>query len=412
MTQDHDARWTWLRDRMPVTQHTAYMNCGWSGPLSTPVIEAMQDRLHLELTRGPTTRAVLDDRSECTERLRALAARLLGADVDEIAITGNTTTGINIAVNGLRLGAGDGVVTTSVEHPGGLIPAYYLRQRGADLRFVGVEAADSPAEIVERFAGAIDARTRLVLISEISYSTGQRLPLQAITELAHARGAAVVVDGAQTAGHLPLDMHALGVDAYAITAHKWLCGPDGLGLLYARRDRIPDLEPTMVGGRAAATFDYAGDFEPEREQVTKFEVSTVSTALMAGAAAAITVYLDSGPAVVWDRVRALCRYAERRFNRIPTVELVGSRAEESRTGLFLFSVPQFDAAQLATYLEQKAAVVCRSVKQFNAVRLSLHVYNTEQEIDRAAAAIERVVAEGLPLDRAASPAQPSPNPEA
>ena len=412
MVEDQGERWAWLRARMPVTQHTAYMNCGWSGPLSMPVMEAMQERLHLELTRGPTTRAVLDDRLECTERLRAAAARLLGADAEEIAITGNTTTGINIAVNGLRLGAGDGVVTSNVEHGGGLIPAYYLRQRGADLRFVGVGAADSPAEIVERFAGAIGTRTRLVLISEISYSTGQRLPLQAITELAHARGAAVVVDGAQTAGHLPLDVHTLGVDAYAVTAHKWLCGPDGLGMLYVRRDRIPDLEPTMVGGRAAAAFDFEGSFEPERERMTKFEVSTVSTALMAGAAAAITLYLESGPAVVWDRVRALCRYAEGRFDSIPTVDVVSPRAEETGSGLFLFSVARYDAAKLAAYLEQEAAVVCRSVKQFNAVRLSLHVYNTEQEIDRAAEAIERVVTDGLPQDREASPVQPSADREA
>ena len=266
--------------------------------------------------------------------------------------------------------------------------------------------ADAPGEIVERFARAIDRRTRLVLLSEISYSTGQRLPLQEITALAHAHGAAVVVDGAQTAGHLPLDVHTLAVDAYAMTSHKWLCGPDGLGMLYVRRDRIPDLEPTMVGGRAAATYDFEGGFEPEREHVTKFEVSTVSPALIAGAAAAITLYLDSGPAAVWDRVRVLCRYAEERFDAIPDVRVVSPRAEATRSGLFLFSVPQHDAARLSTYLEQDAAVVCRSVSQLNAVRLSLHVYNTEEEIDRAAAAIGRAVADGIPQDIAAAPAGP------
>ena len=328
-------RWAWVRAHMPVTRHYAYMNCGWSGPLSTPVIEAMQDRLTLELAQGPTTRAVLDHRLECVERLRAGAARLVGADVDEIAITGNTTGGINMAVNGLRLGPGDGVVTSSVEHSGGIVPAYYLRRRGADLRIVPLGAADAPGEIVERFARAIDTRTRLVLLSEISYSTGQRLPLQEITALAHEHGAAVVVDGAQTAGHLPLDVHTLAVDAYAMTSHKWLCGPDGLGMLYVRRDRIPDLEPTMVGGRAAATYDFEGGFEPEREHVTKFEVSTVSPALIAGAAAAITLYLDSGPAAVWGpRARAL-PLRGRTLRRHPR----RSRGQSPRRGDAKWAVP-------------------------------------------------------------------------
>src|SRR5690606_472490 len=115
--------------------------------------------------------------------------------VDEIAITGNTTEGVNIAVNGTALQPGDGVVTTTVEHPGGLIPAYWSRERrGAALSLVAIDPGDGHGAIVERFDQAINDRTRLVVLSEISYSTGQLLPLRQITELAHARGASVVVD--------------------------------------------------------------------------------------------------------------------------------------------------------------------------------------------------------------------------
>jgi L-cysteine/cystine lyase len=106
------------------------------------------------------------------------------------------------------------------------------------------------------------------------------LPLRQIVEMAHARGATVVVDGAQTAGHVPIDVRATGVDAYAIPSHKWLCGPDGIGMLYVRRDRIADIDPVKVSMRAAASYDFDGHFEPQRNQVTKFEVSTMSTPTM------------------------------------------------------------------------------------------------------------------------------------
>ena len=396
---DPSERWAWLRERTPAARQYVYLNCGWSGPLSTPVVEAMHRRIDLELQHGPTTRVVTQDRMALGESLREAGARLLGCDADEIAITGNTTEGVNIALNGLGIGAGDVIVTTNVEHSGGLVPAYYLRERhGAELRFVSVAPSDSPGEIVERFDAALGASAAAVVISEISFSTGQLLPLREIIDLAHLRGATVIVDGAQTAGHVPLDMRALGVDAYAVPAHKWLCGPAGLGLLFVRRDRIADITPTKVGGRAAASYDFEGAFEPQREAITKFEVSTVSGTLIAGMVAAIEQYLESGPQAVWDRARELTRYAEQRFERIEGVTVVSSRSDASRTGLFLFAVAGLEPAPLATFLQRECAVVCRTVKQMSAIRLSLHVYNVEDDIERTAAGVERAIAEGIPDD--------------
>ena len=122
-------RWQWLRDRMPVTRDYAYMNSGWSGPLSTPVVEAMKARLDLELEHGPTTRRVMDDRVRLGERFRQVTAQMLNADADEIAIMGNTTEGVNVAVNGIDFQPGDQVVISTTEHSSGVVPAYYLRER-------------------------------------------------------------------------------------------------------------------------------------------------------------------------------------------------------------------------------------------------------------------------------------------
>lgn len=400
------ARWRWLREQIPVTRHYAYCNSGFAGPMSLPVAAAMSRRMELELEHGPRSQTARDDEARIERALRAAAAQLFAADPDEIVLTPNTTEGLNIALNGMDLAPGDVAVTTSAEHGGGMVPAYRLRdRRGLELRIVSTPAADSPAAILDRFAAAIDGRTRVVIVSEITFRTGARLPLAEIVWMAHAHGAVVVADGAQSAGHMPLDVRASGVDAYAVTSHKWLCGPAGAGFLYLRREHIAAWEPVKVGLTAAARWDADGAFEPAREDPRKFEVSTASAVLAAGALAALEQYQESGPAAVWDRVRELVRIAERRFAAIPGCAVTSPQTDEARTGLLLFTLRAptagtaelLDSAALAACLEQRAAVIARSVKG-EAVRLCLHLFNTEDEIERAAATVEAVARDGLPPD--------------
>ncbi len=401
-TADEHQRWIEWREQTPALREYAYMNSGFAGPERIAVHAAMRRRLDLELLHGSTSRRALDDRYELAERYRTVMGQLVGGvSPDEIAITGNTSEGINIVVNGLGLESGQCVVTTGVEHGSGIVPAYYQRARGCELAIVPIDAQDSPGQQLESFVAALDGAEcpiTLVILSEISYSTGQLLPLNAIVEETHRRGGLVLVDGAQTAGHIPIDVRESGVDFYAIPSHKWLCGPDGMGALYVREDLIPLVAPTKVSGRAAAEYDLEGGFEPEREKITKYELTTTATALIAGTIEAAEWYLDSGPVAVFERTRALNRYAEQRFGRIEGVTVVSPRHDATRTGLFCFTVDGLEAADVNAFLQQEAKVVCRSVAQFNSVRLSLHAFNSEVDIDRAAETVERAVIEGIPDD--------------
>ena len=396
-TTDRAARWAWVRSQTPAMERTTYLNCGFSGPLSLDVATAMQRRLDLEVQDGPLSRHVQEDKTAIMNRLRESGARMMGADTDEIAVTGNTTEGVNIAVNGTALQPGDRIVTTSIEHGGGMIPAYWARERrGADLAIVQLGPDDGPGSVVEKFDQALGDRAAMVIVSEISYATGQVLPMKSLVDLAHTRGATVIIDGAQTAGHIPIDVHESGVDAYAIPSHKWLCGPDGLGLLYVRKDRIADIDPVKVSGRLAQEYDFDGHFVPKTDDIAKFEVSTMSTPTAAGMLAAIDQYLEHGPDAVWDRVRELARIAADRFSRIPGVELASPRSDETRSGLFLFRPGDLDATAVVAWLFDEGRIACRAVPQVKAVRLSLNVYNNEEDIEHTAALVERALAEGIP----------------
>jgi selenocysteine lyase/cysteine desulfurase len=175
-----------------------------------------------------------------------------------------------------------------------------------------------------------------------------------------------------------------------------------MGALYVRRDLIPTLEPPKLGGRAAASYDHEGNWVPARDQITKFELTTISGPALAGAVAATEQYLALGQQAVWDRVRALNRYAEQRFARIPRVTVTSPQREETRTGLFSFALAGEEPAKVSAYLQQQARVVCRYVGEIGAVRLSLHCYNTEADIETAAQAIEQASRDGLPGEVAAA----------
>ena len=214
----------------------AYLNAGTFGPLPRATIAAMQAVERRELEEGRSSRAyfqrVLDER----EVLRAELARLLGTHPERIALTSSTTEGCNIVVRGLGVGPGDEVVTTDSEHPGlfgGLVAS------GATLRIATIRERPS-ADILSTIQAQITPRTRLIAISHVSWLDGAVLPVR---ELA-GHGVPVLVDGAQGAGAIPVNVEDLGADYYTISAQKWLLGPSATGALYVTPDQLADCRVT------------------------------------------------------------------------------------------------------------------------------------------------------------------------
>ena len=255
-----------VRAELPILAQTAYLNSGTAGPWPRSVVAAIESALRAELVRGRASPAGLPEFRPLLQQTRAWLAECVGADADEIALTHSATEGIDIVVWGLPWQPGDEIVTTSIEHRGVLVPVRAAAERcGLVVRVVDVGHGE-PARVLAAVADALTPRTRLVALSHVSFSTGARLDVAALAELAHAQGATLAVDGAQAVGVLPVDVHALGVDFYAFPGQKWLCGPEGTGGLYVARARQATLAATFVGtrsaGPAAAHYEWATLFRP------------------------------------------------------------------------------------------------------------------------------------------------------
>ena len=208
---------------------------------------------------------------------------MLNASPDEICHTENTTEGLNIVINGLSWRSGDEIITFDLEHSSVLIPSYFQRRRHeAVVKVLPLTTDESWDGILSKVEAALTERTRLVFLSHIQYSCGLRMPVREIRNLTRDRDILLLVDGAQTAGHISLDMMDLDCDFYAIPGHKWLLGSEGAGALYIRNDRIPQVEPMKVAGRAALPHGDPYQFEPNISSMDKFRLTSTSTALQAG----------------------------------------------------------------------------------------------------------------------------------
>jgi selenocysteine lyase/cysteine desulfurase len=222
--------WSGFQAQFPVLAACRYLNAGTEGPVPRAAVDAVRARLEADLGRGRIGAAYLDSLLDLAARARAAYAAVMGVSADDVALTESTTSGINTVLGGLRFGPGDEIVTSDQEHPGLLAPLRRLRVRD------GVKVTVAP---FARVAEAVSPRTRLIACSHVSWVGGEVADVPALV----GTGVPVLLDGAQGLGAIPLDLGALGVDFYAGSGQKWLCGPEGSGALYVRADRLADLEP-------------------------------------------------------------------------------------------------------------------------------------------------------------------------
>ncbi len=385
-----DARAEALRAQLPAVQTTGYFNTGSNGPIPTVAYEAADATARRELYKGRIVPGAYVENRERNRRFAAMAATIFGADTDEIALTHSATEGLGTALMGMTWNPGDEIVSTFEEHPGLMLPLALLARRfGAITRYA--EIGDGSSGVVEALEGQITSRTRVIAVSHVLWSTGAVLPLRQISDLARQHELMVVVDGAQSAGQVPVDLHDMGIDAYAMAGQKWLCGPEATGLLYVRRDRFADIAPTYA---RYGQFEPSGYFIPA-EGAKRYEIGEFYSPAIAAQEAALRWLRDEvGFDWAHDRIATLGAEFRRWLTSIDGVSVI--TPSEPMAGLVNFTVaglaPQEVTAQLfergytIRYVEIAPCTV--------SARASVGWWNTEEEVAGLAAAVADLAGRG------------------
>ncbi len=380
-----------LRDEIPVLRNLTYMNTGWSGPPPRAAAEAMQARVALEAEQGPTTPGVYESGREVQEEARRAAARLLGADVDETMVTRNTTEGLNIVLSGIDWKEGDEIITCNLEHGSVLSPSWHIAHRyGGSVRVVDLDPHDSYDAIVSKFAAAVTDRTRLIFVSHIEYSTGLRMPAAQLCRLAHDNGAEIMLDGAQTGGHIALDMHRDGFDYYSIPGQKWVLGYEGVGALYIRRDLIDSVHPAHTGGRAVIQDGEPGSpgsYRLNTSSMDKFLGGSGSVPLQTAFVEAAKFIESVGVPEIEARNVSLAARFKAQLAEISAVNVLSPMGDAQSAGLVSFAVAGQSADAVVARIWQDHRIVIRQVHYPESIRASLHFFNTEDEVDALAQAV-------------------------
>ena len=373
-----------IRQQMPATTKNLFLNAGSFGPLPSCVLQAMQEQMQEEWQNGRLGTAAFEAMGKIYGDARSSVARLLNADLNEIALTDNTGEGLNIITNGIQWHEDDEVITTTQEHMSLLAPLYQLRDRyGIVVRFADIgPAAERP--VLKAIADLVTPRTRLISISHVTWTTGAVLDINEVAYMGREWGIPVLIDGAQSAGAIPVDVKALGIDFYAIPMQKWLCGPDGTGALYVRSDALSYVSPTYVG---PWSIKHEEGLEWELlESAQRFEVGGRQTAAIAGQAAVLN-WLEQTVGHQWlfERIASLSGYAYKALSEVPGLTILTPQPGES--GLVSFKLEGRDDAEIVTYLRDKHNIYIRNIPTTKSLRISTGFYNTEEEIDKIVAAL-------------------------
>jgi len=377
-----------IRQQIPVTQKMTYVNTGMSGPSPTPVVEAIKARLDHELYEGPGSPEVRAEGLEIRDQAKQAVARLMNASPEEICLTKNTTEGLNHVMNGIAWQDGDEIVTCSLEHGSVLVPSHFQSLRhGVNVKVLTLETDEPRGSILDKIQAALTPRTRLIFLSHIEYSSGLRMPAKEIRQMIDGRGIMLLLDGAQTAGHIALDMKDLDCDFYSIPGQKWLLGPEGVGALYIRRDMIPQVNPSQVAGRATVSDHDPYRIQPVTDTMDKFLMTSTSAALQAGMLGGIRFVQDVGMDEIESRNLDLATSLKQTLAEVPGVTVQSPMGREDSSGLVSFSIDDLEPPEAVNRLWERHKIVCRQVAFPSCVRVSLHFFNTQEEVDQIADAV-------------------------
>ncbi len=385
---DDPAYWSKVRDQFMLARDRVFFNNGTIGAMPRVVFERTVEHLR----KMATDVADWDYKSDNwiagygnPASVRGKAAKLLNADVKEIALTENVTCANSYIAAGLELDSGCEIVTSDQEHPGGQSPWLNcaLRHHGSVKKFVMPKPVHSPEQVVDIVTKSFTPQTRVLFFSHVITGTGALMPIKEICAEARRRGIFTVIDGAQAFGHVAVDVKDLGCDAYVGCFHKWILAPAGQGFLYVRADREKSVWTTL----ASSNWENHDD-----DGYRLSQRGTGSLSLEVGTDAALDFHIGLGPQRVQQRIKFLGDRLRAGLRQIPKVKIYSPDDPKMCAGITVYGVEGIDGGQLQDEFWNRGRLRPRASGGVG-VRHSTHIFNSPEEIDRSLE-IVRAVARG------------------
>ncbi len=372
------------RECFPVCHRRVYLDNAAVAPLPTPARAAIERQMVEMNELGPAVN--LDDWIAPLDRVRAILARLVNAAPAEIAFVKNTSEGLSFVARGLPWQPGDRIVGFDCEFPANVYPWLALRSLGVRLELLPGAALADLDRLRQALRGA-----KLLAVSSAQFLSGYRAPLESLGALCRDLGVWFVVDGIQSLGAFPIDVKRAGIHALSADGHKWLVSPEGAGFLYLDPALLAALTPTEVGWLSVAGWDdlsraaalaASGAPLPWRPDATRFECGALNRLGLVGMGASVEMLLEVGLDAIAQHVLALGHYAVAGLRELGCEILrlaPDADRPERRSGINTFRHPSRPAEAIVARLRD-AGILC--AHRQNWVRVSPHLYNTAEEIER------------------------------
>lgn len=384
---DPEGFWRQVRAQFPMTPERTYFNTGGLGPAPRRVLDMLTVASRQLQERVETGH-------DFFAQARVIVAGYFGAPPNEVCFTRNCTEGNCIVATGLELEAADEVILESHAHPGGSFP-WLNRQRTEGIIVKTFEPDPlKPEGNVERIAALITPRTRVIQVSHVTSPTGIIMPVPAIAKLAAQHHLWFHVDGAQSAGMIPVNLPALGCDSFATSGHKWIGGPHETGVLWIRGDKLKQVVPRQVGAYSSEDVDlnHPGPFLYS-VGAHRFEYGTRNAASVLALAEATRFQNEIGRERIAARGHALADHVRAGFEKIDGVEILTPSDPAMRGSIMTFHSPKLSHNKIFERLLVDYHLRCRPVSEvgLDAVRISTHLFNSLEECDHLIGALGEVL---------------------
>jgi cysteine desulfurase/selenocysteine lyase len=395
-----------IRDDFPILKRTdkgkqlVYLDNAATSQKPQVVINSITDfyeKHNANIHRG--AHKLSREASEMYERAHDKVAKFFGVKGrEEIIFTRNTTESINLVAQTLNLKEGDEIITTEMEHHSNLVPWMMLKKRiGIRIKYVPV---DEEGEIkAADFEKLITPKTKVITCNHVSNFLGTINPVKEIGKIAAKHKIIFIVDGAQSAPHMPVNVKDIGCDFFACSSHK-MCGPTGIGVLYGKRELLEKMEPYMGGG--GMIHEVSFDEFTTHTLPWKFEAGTPNIADGYAFGTAVDYLSRTGMKNIWNHEQELTKHALEQLSKIKGIKIYGPKDWRKRAGVIAFNIDGINPHDVATLLDEKYNIAVRSghhcvmplhVKfgQIGSVRASFYLYNTKEEVDLMIKGLNEIV---------------------